>query len=125
MNKFRCLILTLPQGEPLDFYLTVIHLPPTHWTMSYPFLEVGVFCREMINSLAPNKNSDCQSRCFIKKRIAIKRVTSSKKPADRPITIANKKRMSHSLNHTSSFYISVLICFILSIFLSSSIYRFY
>ncbi|MGH1326001.1 hypothetical protein, partial [Bacillus pretiosus] len=36
------------QKEPLGFFLTVIQLPPTHWTMSYPFLEVEVFCREMI-----------------------------------------------------------------------------
>jgi hypothetical protein len=27
---------------------TDIHLPLTHWALPFPFLEVGVFCREMI-----------------------------------------------------------------------------
>ncbi|PGS95156.1 hypothetical protein COD09_23305 [Bacillus cereus] len=44
----RYLILILHPEEPLGFCLTAIHLPLTHWTMSYPFLEVGVFCRKMI-----------------------------------------------------------------------------
>ncbi|MGG3803307.1 hypothetical protein [Metabacillus fastidiosus] len=27
---------------------TDIHLPLTHWAMSFPFLEAGVFCRKTI-----------------------------------------------------------------------------